>query len=77
MEAQAGGGHRERAGLGEAQEGRGWPCMSMWAGVRSLRNGQQMGGPPGWGLAERQGPGRKNRTWGRYLGQKPRHGSIR
>lgn len=69
---------RGRAGAwGEAQEGRGWPCVSMWAGVGSLRDGQQMGGPPGWGLAGRQGPGWKNRTRGRYLGQRPRHGGVR
>lgn len=80
MEAQAGDGRREGAGLGawgEAQEGRGQPCVSMWPGVSSLRHGQQMGGPPGWGVAERQGPGWKNWTQSRYLGQRPRHEGVR
>lgn len=63
---------------GEAQEARGGLCVSMWAGVISLGDGWQMGGLPGRGLAgEKQGPGWENKTWDRYLGQKPGHGGVR
>lgn len=54
---------------GEAQEARGGQCVSMWAGIISLGDGQQMGGLPGRDLTgEKQGPGWENKTWGRYLG---------
>lgn len=63
---------------GEEQEGRERPWASTWTGVSSLRDWQQIGGPPGPGLAGvRQGPGWENRARVRYLGQRPRHGSVR